>query len=216
VAAVNEELVGFVRDALRSGVSREGIADGLYRAGWSREQVHAALSSFADVEFPIPIPRPRASVEAREAFLYLVLFTTLYISAYQFGSLVFQFIEQAFPDAADRTFGVVERLRWSVSSLVVAFPVFLFLSRLTAREVDAAPARRQSPVRRWLTYLTLFVAAAVLIGDVTTLLYNLLGGDLTARFVLKVLVVGLIAGAIFWYYLSDLRADERSPGADTS
>ena len=214
--AVNEELVGFVRDALRSGVSREGIADGLRRAGWSREQVHAALSSFADVEFPIPIPRPRASIEAREAFLYLVLFTTLYISAYQLGSLLFQFIERALPDAADRTFGVVQRLRWAVSSLVVAFPVFLFLSRLTGREADADPVRRQSPVRRWLTYLTLFVAAAVLIGDVTTLLYNLLGGDLTARFVLKVLVVGLIAGAIFWYYLSDLRADERSPEAGAS
>jgi hypothetical protein len=32
---------------------------------------------------------------------------------------------------------------------------------------------------------------------------------LSTRFVLKVVVVGTIAGAIFWYYLSDLRLDER-------
>jgi hypothetical protein len=49
----------------------------------------------------------------------------------------------------------------------------------------------------------------VLIGDVTTLVYSLLGGELTTRFVLKVLVVGAIAGTILWFYVSDLRVDEQ-------
>jgi len=48
-----------------------------------------------------------------------------------------------------------------------------------------------------------------LIGDFTSLVYSLLGGELTVRFVLKVLTVGVIAGTIFWYYLSDLRLDEK-------
>ena len=60
-----------------------------------------------------------------------------------------------------------------------------------------------------LTYLTLFVAAVVLTGDVITLIYNGLGGELTARFVLKGLTVGGIAGAVFGYYLSDIKADEQ-------
>jgi hypothetical protein len=64
-------------------------------------------------------------------------------------------------------------------------------------------------VRRWLTYLTLFVAAVVLIVDLITLVDNVLGGEVTVRFVLKVLVAGLIAGTIFGYYLWDLRRDER-------
>ena len=68
-------------------------------------------------------------------------------------------------------------------------------------------------MRRWLTYLTLFVAAAVLIGGVTGPVYNLLGGELTVRFLLKALTVGSIAGAAFWYYLSDLRTDEREAGS---
>jgi hypothetical protein len=54
----------------------------------------------------------------------------------------------------------------------------------------------------------LFVAACVLIGDVVGLIYGLLGGELTVRFVLKTLIVGGIAGAVFWYYLSGLRVDE--------
>ena len=68
-------------------------------------------------------------------------------------------------------------------------------------------------MRRWLTYVTLFGAACTLIGDVMSLVYSALGGELTTRFVLKVVIVGAIAGTIFWYYLSDLRTDEKDAKA---
>jgi len=42
-----------------------------------------------------------------------------------------------------------------------------------------------------------------------TLVYNVLGGELTVRFVLKVLVAAAIAGSIFGWYLVDLRREER-------
>jgi hypothetical protein len=71
------------------------------------------------------------------------------------------------------------------------------------------PVKRLSTIRRWLTYLTLFIAAGVLIGDLITLVYNLLGGELTVRFVLKVITVAAIAGTAFGYYLWDLRREER-------
>jgi hypothetical protein len=87
--------------------------------------------------------------------------------------------------------------------------VFLYVAAITNREIEREPARRASPVRRWLTYLTLFVSAGVLIADLVTMVYNVLGGELTTRFVLKVLVVGAIAGGVFWYYLTDLGVDEK-------
>jgi preprotein translocase subunit SecY len=96
-----------------------------------------------------------------------------------------------------------------VSALIVAFPVFLYTSWLTGRAIQKDPVKRLSKIRRWLTYVTLFIAATVLIGDVTTLIYNLLGGELTMRFVLKVVTVALIAGTAFTYYLGDLRIDEQ-------
>ena len=38
---------------------------------------------------PVPVPRPRPYLSPREAFLYLLMFATLYLSAWHLGSLVF-------------------------------------------------------------------------------------------------------------------------------
>ncbi len=43
----------------------------------------------------------------------------------------------------------------------------------------------------------------------TTLIYKLLGGEFTVRFVLKVIVAAVIAGTVFGYYLTDLRNEEK-------
>ena len=208
----SDDLDRFVKEALARGLARDAIRDTLGRAGWRADQVAAALRRYAEIDFPVPVPRPKPYLEARDAFMYLVMFTTLYITAFQLGSLLFSIIDSAFPDAVrDPQVSSYARtsMRWSIAMIVVAFPVFVLTATLIGREVAADPAKRVSAVRKWLTYLTLFVAASVLIGDVTTLVYNLLGGETTVRFLLKVAVVGVIAGAAFWYYLWDLRKDER-------
>lgn len=211
--AVPEPLLVFVKEALARGTPRTEIEAVLHQAGWEKEQVTAALRSYAEVSFAIPVPRPAPYLSAREAFLYLLLFTALYLSAYHLGVLLFQFINLAFPDPAatewmERPDSIRRAIRWAVSSLVVAFPLFLYLSRLTGREVQRDPTKRASKVRRWLTYLTLFVAASVVTGDLIALLNGLLGGELTTRFLLKTLTVGTLGGLVFWYYLHDLRQEE--------
>ncbi|MBT8400257.1 MAG: hypothetical protein KJO98_07260 [Rhodothermia bacterium] len=206
----DDALSRFVREALSNGLKREQIEDALSSAGWERSQIRDALKSFAEVEFPIPVPRPRSHVSARDAFVYLLLYTTLYISAFNLGSLLFQFIELAFPAATDPDGHALiarENIRWAVASIVIAFPVFLYMSRRVNQAVARDPVRRDSGVRKWLTYLTLFVAAGILIGDLIALVHSLLSGELTIRFVLKVLTIGLIAGTIFWYYLRDVRSE---------
>lgn len=212
--AIPEQLLVFVKEALTRGLPRPEIETALLSAGWEREQVQASLRSYAEAPFPIPVPRPTPYLSAREAFLFLLLFTTLYLSAFNLGQLLFQFINLAVPDPAATGPSVVESrrlIRWAVSTLVVAFPVFLYLSSLTGREVRTDPAKRASKVRRWLTYLTLFIAATVVIGDLIALLNDLLAGELTLRFGLKALVVAVIAGGLFAYYLHDAR----QTGADS-
>ena len=211
MASASTELDRFVRDALIHGQGRQSIADALAQAGWTPEQTRGVLDGYADVAFPVPVPRPRASLSAREAFAYLVLFATLYASAWHLGSLLFDLVNRAWPDpAVDGAYGGWSDggMRLSVAVLLVAFPVFAFVARRVARDVARHPIKRLSPVRRWLTYLTLFIATTVLVGDMVTLLYQLLGGEITLRFALKVVVVASIAGGIFGWYLWDLRREE--------
>ena len=211
--AINEELLSFVKDALARGQSRQSIEDALLQAGWKADQVEHALGSFAQVEsFPIPVPRPRLYLSAREAFIYLVLFTTLYLTTFNLGRLIFQFINIGLPDPAayyDFVNSAHQAIRFSVASLIIAFPIFLYLSLLIGRFIKRDPSKRASKVRKWLTYMTLFVAAAIIIGDLTWLVYSFLGGALNLSFALKVVTVGVIAGGIFGYYLWDLRQEER-------
>lgn len=203
-------LYSFVKDSLEKGISRNAIRDALIQAGWQEDEIKNALSAFAEVTFPLPVPKPKPYLQAREAFLYLVSFIALYTSAISFGSLVFQFINRAFPDpismGQDLSLGNV---RMSLASLVVAFPLYVFLTWQLAKAVLQNSERRQSKVRKWLTYGTLVVASGVIIGDLIALVSNILGGELTFRFILKVIAVFAVSGSIFGYYLFDLRKEEK-------
>ena len=198
-----ESLVLFVKEALTRGIPRPEVERALIGAGWRASDTESALRSYADIAFPIPVPRPRPSLDARDAFVYLLMFTTLYITAFNLGTLAFQFIDRALVDPASPASSLQIRpeqsqvaIRWALSALIVAAPVFLFVASRIDAEVRREPARQDSAVRRGLTYLTLFVGAAVLIGDVIGLVYGLLNGDLTTRFLLKAGVVALIASAV--------------------
>jgi hypothetical protein len=209
--ATTPELTAFIKEGLQRGIARDQLEGALLEAGWDNEQVKNALRGFAEIDFAIPVPRPAPYLSPREAFLYVVMFSTLYLSAYHLGSLSFDLINRAFPDAAARMPAEYEliSIRWSIASIVVAFPIFIYVASIIARELRADHTKRASKIRRQLTYLTLFIASAVLIGDITTLIYNFLGGELTIRFVLKVVTAATIAGTAFAYYLRELRNDEK-------
>jgi hypothetical protein len=211
--ALSQELLAFVKDGLQRGLARADLEAVLLRAGWPPEQVRRALGGFADVEFAIPVPQPLPAVSAREAFMYVLMFATLYLSAYNVGDLLFSVIDQRFPDPASQypEAYALESIRWSLSSLVVAFPIFLWVTSLIARMVRRDPTKRASKIRWRLTYVTLFIAACVLIGDVITIIHSFLAGELTMRFVLKVVTVAAISGTVFGYYLPDLRLEEKEP-----
>lgn len=209
-----DDLASFVRDALTTGASKAETEAALTSAGWQTSEVRSALSTYADQDFPIPVPRPRPYVSPRETFLYLGLFTALYVSAYNLGGLAFLFIEKYFPDPTSPLHRFDENLSWAIAWLAIAFPIYLYLVKVVAKGYEADPTRRISNVRRWLTYLTLFVAGCVVAGDVVTLLQNLLRGDLSVRFVLKVTTVAVIAGAAFAYYFTTLRGDEKEAETD--
>ena len=207
--AVPEPLSEFVQASLARGLPRAEIETALLKAGWEQEQVKAGLASFAEVEFPVPVPRPVPYLSAREAFLYLLLFSTLYLCAWNLGNVGFQLVNIHVPDPADTSYygSARDSIRWSLAAIIVSFPVFIWMSSLTHRELHADPTKRASRVRRWLTYLTLFLAAVIIISVLIDHVDKLLSGELSRRILIKGVIAVGIAGTLFVYYLKDLRAD---------
>jgi hypothetical protein len=202
---MNVELSAFIEHAREKGMDHATIRMLLLSAGWKERDVIEALAK-TSLELTIPAPPDRGG--AREAFFHLLTFAAFYASVIAVVLLLFRYINRLFPDPA-----MLERsetwelsaIRWSLAFVIVSFPSFLWLSRVLLREMRMHPERSWSGTRRWLTYLTLFLASIALGGDVITLVFRLLEGELTARFVLKVLVVLVIAGLAFVYYFFSLR-----------
>lgn len=146
----------------------------------------------------------------RDVFLHLLAIITLYVSAVSFGVLWFQYVNVLIPDVlqGDNYYaysGVYQAMRWSIASLIIVFPAYLWTSWFLNKAYIADPAKRNIRIRKWLVYFTLFAAALIMLGDLVRIVYNLLNGELTARFVLKVIVVFFIAGSVFIYYFWDLK-----------
>ncbi len=144
----------------------------------------------------------------KDVFMHLMVFVALYVSVVSFITLLFQYINYWQPDPL--TFyqeSVMNSIRWSASVLFVMFPVYLVVSWLINKDSAVDADKKNLKVRKWLTYLTLFASALTVIIDIITLLYNFLGGDLTLSFFLKILVVLLVAAAVFGYYLWDLKRE---------
>lgn len=203
----DKQLTAFVREALAKGHSRSEITKALEQAGWQGEQVGRALNAFAEVDFPIPVPRSRQTFSARDAAFYLFMFIALYVSLYTLAELLFIYIDIAFPDAAASHYqrNYDSSIRSALARLIIFFPAFAYMfyrdSRVREKAVEVTP----SVVHQRLVYLTILIAAVVFLSDLTTFVYQFLMGGLSIRLSLKVLVVAVLAGGVLGYYLKEAR-----------
>ncbi len=194
---MNEELRRFIKESLEQGIDRDTIRNVLLEAGWQERDVRSAMAAYADVDFPVAVPRPRPYLHAREAFLYLVSFIALYVFAFSLGAVLFGLIDHTFSDALDGYRSSPSTAdATAIAAVIVAFPLYLILMRRLTAAVATDPERRQSLVRRWLTYLTLVVGAGIILGDIIALLASLLTGDPTVNFFLKVAAVVVVVATV--------------------
>jgi hypothetical protein len=209
-----DKLDAFIEAAKSKGASDEALIALLNQRGWPVKTIYASVGKYYEMLTGLAVPerRSRGKVEAaRDAFLYLLAFSTLATWTIALGSLTFKLIDRWLPDpvAARTYFSYRYEVSYQIASIIVAFPIFLGVMRFILREVESSSESLHSGVRKWLTYIALLLTAGTMIGDLVTFLTTFLQGELTARFVLKVLVVITIAGSVFWYYLGSLRESGR-------
>ncbi|MDE2213186.1 MAG: hypothetical protein KGJ34_01485 [Patescibacteria group bacterium] len=141
----------------------------------------------------------------KDFFLWAGAMLSLYISVFSFISLLFDYIDYAFPDALSYIPAPYSgAIPFELSSLVILFPLFLVLTHLIRKDTAKNPQKRDLWVRRWALVFTVFIAGATVVIDLITLLTNFLSGNFTIFFLLKVLVILLIAGAGLLHFLADI------------
>ena len=206
---MHENLPRFIEHARQKGMDLATISLLLRSSGWKEREIAEAIAAR---ELAMPIPERAGIGSARDAFLHLLAFTALYAWAISLICLFFAYIEFAFPDPVARpsTYAIeagLSGIRVSLSTLIVSYPLFLLVWWFLLREVRKSPDMAKSGVRRWLSFLSLFIGAVTIMADVITVVFYLVQGDLTVRFLLKVMALFVVTGALFIYLALTLRAE---------
>ncbi len=180
------------------------ISDGMIRHllisnGWKDREVCA---EFAAVVLDVPIPEIRDQGGSRETFFHLSAFACLYVSVTAFLVLLFNLIDLSLPDSTQNSWegqAAKTTIRSSVSALVVFFPLYSLFTWLIRKEIKSAKMVAGGAVERWLTFMTLFLIVMTTLIDVSTLLFWLLEGEITSRFLLKASLLLAVMLGVFFY-----------------
>jgi len=142
---------------------------------------------------------------SKEFFLHLGLIATLYTTITSLIVFTFAVINIQFPDALNsfNISSIREQMAFSLSLLIVTFPIFVVLSKKIYKDLDKFVENRELWIRKWFLSLTLFLLILMFAITIITLIYTFLSGEISTRFSLKVLTILSISGFTCWYYLKD-------------
>ncbi len=149
----------------------------------------------------------KTKVTPKDFFLWAGAMIALYWSVISFILLIFNYIDYTFPTPL--TFAAIDPYEsgvgYEMASIIVMLPVYLLLMWVIRRDIKRDHTRKEVWVRRWAIIFTLFVTGVAIAGDLITAITTFLNGEsFTLSFVLKALLVLLVAAAAFMHFIADL------------
>ncbi|MDE2071435.1 MAG: hypothetical protein KGI70_01715 [Patescibacteria group bacterium] len=148
--------------------------------------------------------RPRTT--PKDFFMWAGAMVALYWSAVAFIFLIFNYISYTLPNPTAYLAAnpYDSGIGYEMASIVVFPPIYMLLSWVIRRDIVRDSSRKEIWVRKWALILTLFVAGATMAGDLVSLLTQFFGGEeLTGAFLLKALVLFLVAAVAFMHFIAD-------------
>lgn len=154
----------------------------------------------------------------KEVFLQVLSMTTLYLTVINVLQILWQALNKWLPDALEMEYGYSAFsngvIQFALASFIVSFPVFLVTTLALKKMYGENQESATSKLRRYLTYITLFIGSLVMIGDVIAIVTTYLSGELTVRFLLKALSIVVVVGGAWMYYYTEIKKVEM--GGDLS
>ena len=136
----------------------------------------------------------------KDFFYHLTATIALYLGLIALINLCFSFINYYFPDKLAGYFYSSD-VAWPISMLIVLVPILFVLEWLIKKDIKSIPEKAEIWIRRWRIFTTLFLTGAVIAGDLVVLINTYLNGEISSRFVFKVLAIIIILGVVFAYYI---------------
>src|SRR5271156_6900323 len=129
----------FIDSARAQGATDEAIVALLRGRGWPVEDVYRALADHFEGRCGLAVPAYKRSGSAKDAFLYLLSFSTLATWTIGAGSVMFTLIERWFKDPlspatypsyySNNSYEMAN----SLACVIVAFPIYVFVMRYIVR-----------------------------------------------------------------------------------
>ena len=160
----------------------------------------------------LQVDKPKMSISF--FFLSLGLIVTLITSVVSFLNLVFGTLEKRFPDVLNATYQYgystyeYDGIRSALATLIIFFPVFLVVSYFWNKFLKHEISKIDEMVKKWLIYIILFLSALVTAVDLVALVQYFVSGEITTRFILKVLAVLVAALYVGVYFICKLKHKE--------
>lgn len=144
-------------------------------------------------------------------FLSLGVLVTLLVSTIAFIHLVFATLEKAFPDVLNAVYQYgyysdnFNQIRVALSTVIIFFPLYIILSFYWRKNSNITLSQVEIVIRKWMVYLILFLVTLISAIDLVILIRYFVSGEITIRFIFKVLTIFIVCGLLFWYYFMELR-----------
>jgi len=144
----------------------------------------------------------------KDFFLHLGAIVALYISVVSIITLLLAIIDQLYPKPFEYVDPYAGGVSVALAMIFIASPLYFLFMRFIISGENEQPEKRELSVRKWLTFITLFVAGLAMAIDLIVLLQKFFAGEeITLAFVLKVVAIILVLATVFGYYLYDARSN---------
>ncbi len=153
----------------------------------------------------------KPSLTPKFFFASMGVIITLITSVSSLLVLLFETLDHKFPDALNSVYQYgynsydFNNIRGALATMIIVFPVFLILSFFWRKICKGELGRIDTIMRKWMIYLILFLASIVVIVDLVTLVRYFVSGEITIRFIYKVLGTAVVALLVGFHYYFELK-----------
>lgn len=162
---------------------------------------------------PPIIPKSKGSMW--DAFEHVLLFISLYTLATSIALILYYIVDKWWPAVSTDAYSYYYKnseiqstmLRGYIATLIVSLPIFSFLFLDLAKRMNKNPYLRTITSRRVLIYMTLVITFIIMLINVISTVYSLLGGNITINFFLHLIITLAVSSIIFAYYFYQVRED---------